>query len=94
MKHDDARKDMPRRCAERQRKTNESDITVAVDIDGSGEVNILTGLPFFDHMLSQLGKHGRLDLADRGARRPRRRRPPQRRGHGDRLRSSTERRLR
>ncbi len=63
MKHDDARKDMPRRCAERQRKTNESDITVAVDIDGSGEVNILTGLPFFDHMLSQLGKHGRLDLA-------------------------------
>ena len=94
MKNDDARTDLPRRFAERQRKTNESDITVAVDVDGSGEVNVLTGLPFFDHMLSQLGKHGQLDLAIAAARRPRRRRPPQCRGHRDRLWSGTERRLR
>lgn len=51
------------RSAERERRTSESEITVAVDIDGTGEINVLTGLPFFDHMLAQLGKHAGFDLA-------------------------------
>jgi imidazoleglycerol-phosphate dehydratase len=55
--------DRPRRFAERHRKTNESDVTVAVDIDGSGAVEVSTGLPFFDHMLAQLGKHAQFDLS-------------------------------
>lgn len=51
------------RSAERERRTSESEITVAVDIDGTGEINVSTGLPFFDHMLAQLGKHAGFDLA-------------------------------
>ncbi|MEX0835238.1 MAG: imidazoleglycerol-phosphate dehydratase HisB, partial [Nitriliruptor sp.] len=35
---------------------------VEVDLDGSGKVDVSTGVPFFDHMLDQLGRHGRLDL--------------------------------
>jgi imidazoleglycerol-phosphate dehydratase len=35
---------------------------VAVDLDGAGAVTVSTGLPFFDHMLEQLGRHGQLDL--------------------------------
>ena len=35
---------------------------VEVDVDGSGTTDVDTGVPFFDHMLSQLGKHGGLDL--------------------------------
>jgi imidazoleglycerol-phosphate dehydratase len=37
-------------------------VVVAVDLDGSGSVEVATGLPFFDHMLEQLGRHGQLDL--------------------------------
>ena len=45
-----------------QRTTKESDVLVVVDLDGSGAVDIETGVGFYDHMLSQLGKHGLFDL--------------------------------
>lgn len=44
------------------RDTKETKIHVAVDLDGTGTVDVATGVPFFDHMLDQLGRHGRLDL--------------------------------
>jgi imidazoleglycerol-phosphate dehydratase len=44
------------------RTTKESDIEVVLDLDGSGSCEVSTGLPFFDHMLSQLGRHGGFDL--------------------------------
>ncbi|HEY2564780.1 MAG TPA: imidazoleglycerol-phosphate dehydratase, partial [Acidimicrobiales bacterium] len=50
------------RIASRSRSTKETSIEVAVDIDGSGTTDVSTGLPFFDHMVSQLGKHGGFDL--------------------------------
>ena len=50
------------RSATRQRSTKETTIKIALDLDGSGEVRVETGLPFFDHMVSQLGKHGGFDL--------------------------------
>jgi imidazoleglycerol-phosphate dehydratase len=50
------------RAARVQRTTKESDVVVELDVDGSGRVDVDTGVPFFDHMLSQLGKHGLMDL--------------------------------
>ena len=50
------------RVATRSRHTKETNIDVHVDVDGTGEVTVATGLPFFDHMLSQLGRHGGFDL--------------------------------
>lgn len=44
------------------RKTKESDVSVELNLDGTGNVSIETGVPFFDHMLSQLGKHAAFDL--------------------------------
>jgi imidazoleglycerol-phosphate dehydratase len=44
------------------RTTKESDVLVEIDLDGTGDVVVDTGVPFFDHMLSQLGKHGTFDL--------------------------------
>jgi imidazoleglycerol-phosphate dehydratase len=44
------------------RTTKESDIEVVLDLDGNGSCEVSTGLPFFDHMLSQLGRHGGFDL--------------------------------
>ena len=50
------------RTAERRRETKETQIVVRLDLDGSGQSNADTGLPFFDHMLAQLGKHAGFDL--------------------------------
>jgi imidazoleglycerol-phosphate dehydratase len=52
---------VPRRSHVR-RSTKETSIDLEVDLDGSGVVEVTTGLPFFDHMLAQLGKHGGFDL--------------------------------
>ena len=50
------------RRAEQARATNETQISVALTIDGVGDAHANTGIPFFDHMLEQLGKHGGFDL--------------------------------
>ncbi|AIJ25185.1 MULTISPECIES: imidazoleglycerol-phosphate dehydratase HisB [Amycolatopsis] len=44
------------------RTTKESSITVVVDLDGTGQVEVSTGVPFYDHMLNSFGVHGSLDL--------------------------------
>ena len=51
------------RKAEVQRKTKETAVVLKLDLDGKGEHSILTGIPFFDHMLSLLAYHSRLDLS-------------------------------
>jgi len=50
------------RQAELKRETKETKIDLALDVDGSGSCEIATGIPFFDHMLEQLGKHAGFDL--------------------------------
>ncbi len=50
------------RSASRSRTTKETDITITLDVDGEGRTDCSTGLPFFDHMLDQLGRHGGMDL--------------------------------
>ncbi len=50
------------RTANTSRDTLETQITVAVNLDGSGQSTLDTGLPFFEHMLDQVARHGRLDL--------------------------------
>ncbi|GAS87792.1 imidazoleglycerol-phosphate dehydratase HisB [Mycolicibacterium brisbanense] len=50
------------RRAKVERKTRESEIVVEIDLDGSGVVDIDTGVPFFDHMLTSLGTHASFDL--------------------------------
>jgi imidazoleglycerol-phosphate dehydratase len=45
-----------------RRATKETSIDVDLDVDGSGSTEVSTGLPFFDHMVSQLGRHGGFDL--------------------------------
>jgi imidazoleglycerol-phosphate dehydratase len=51
------------RSATRSRVTNETSIEISVDLDGSGATDVSTGIPFYDHMLDQLGRHGGFDLA-------------------------------
>ncbi|XVS62991.1 imidazoleglycerol-phosphate dehydratase HisB [Actinosynnema sp. CA-299493] len=48
-----------------ERTTRESSVHVEVDLDGTGQVEIGTGVPFYDHMLTALGVHGSLDLVVR-----------------------------
>ena len=50
------------RRARIERRTHETQILVELDVDGIGMVEVSTGVPFFDHMVAQLGKHGGLDL--------------------------------
>lgn len=50
------------RYASSSRSTKETQISISVEIDGKGTTDCSTGLPFFDHMLDQLGRHGGLDL--------------------------------
>jgi imidazoleglycerol-phosphate dehydratase len=50
------------RIATIERKTKETDIRVEIDLDGSGEYEIATGIPFFDHMLESFARHGLFDL--------------------------------
>ena len=50
------------RSATRERRTKETEVAVGVVVDGSGSVSVTTGLPFFDHMLEQLGRHGGMDV--------------------------------
>jgi len=53
---------MSSRAATRSRSTKETEIDIAIDLDGTGSTEVTTGLPFFDHMLDQLGRHGGFDL--------------------------------
>ena len=52
----------PTRRAELRRETKETTVALALIIDGSGATSVSTGIPFFDHMLEQLGKHAGFDL--------------------------------
>lgn len=53
------------RFARVARTTKESDVLVELDLDGTGVTEVSTGVPFYDHMLNQLGKHGGFDLTVR-----------------------------
>jgi imidazoleglycerol-phosphate dehydratase len=50
------------RTARAERVTKETRVVVELDLDGTGRTDISTGVPFFDHMLAQLGRHGGIDL--------------------------------
>src|SRR3954470_20464408 len=55
------------RLAKIERKTKESDIVVEIDLDGTGVVDVDTGVPFYDHMLTSLGSHASFDLTIKSA---------------------------
>jgi imidazoleglycerol-phosphate dehydratase/histidinol-phosphatase len=51
------------RKVEHLRHTSETKIAIKLDVDGSGKANIKTGIGFFDHMLDQIARHGKMDLS-------------------------------
>ncbi|AFL82119.1 imidazoleglycerol-phosphate dehydratase [Aequorivita sublithincola DSM 14238] len=53
---------LKQRVSEIHRKTNETDISIKLNLDGTGKSTINTGIAFFDHMLDQLARHGQMDL--------------------------------
>ena len=53
------------RKAEIQRDTKETQVFVALDLDGTGQASLASGIPFLDHMLDQIARHGAIDLAVR-----------------------------
>jgi imidazoleglycerol-phosphate dehydratase len=53
---------MSTRAAKADRQTTETQIALAVNLDGSGKATLATGIPFLDHMLDQVARHGMLDL--------------------------------
>ena len=57
----------PGRSSDRRRSTRETSVEVRLDLDGPGSAEVTTGLPFFDHMLAQLARHGGFDLTVRAA---------------------------
>ena len=57
-----SRTDGGERRAKIARKTSESDVVVELNLDGTGATDISTGVPFYDHMLTALGKHSLMDL--------------------------------
>ena len=50
------------RTAQVTRNTNETQISVAINLDGTGKQDLQTGVPFLDHMLDQIARHGLIDL--------------------------------
>jgi imidazoleglycerol-phosphate dehydratase len=55
------------RTATRRRETKETTVSVVLDLDGTGATSVTTGIPFFDHMVEQLGRHGGFDLEVKAA---------------------------
>ncbi len=53
---------MSNRTSTKRRATKETSIEISLDLDGSGTTDISTGIPFYDHMLDQIGRHGGFDL--------------------------------
>lgn len=51
------------RTAEVRRDTEETKIRVEIDLDGTGKADLATGVPFFDHMLTQIARHGLIDMS-------------------------------
>ncbi len=50
------------RCAEQSRKTAETNVELSLDLDGNGDSEVHTGIPFFDHMLTLFSRHSLIDL--------------------------------
>ena len=57
--------EVPARTARIERNTAETRIAVVLDLDGTGRAELATGVPFLDHMLDQLARHGMVDLVVR-----------------------------